>query len=778
MQNNSSDYSKEKIINSQIIYIVIASIGLGFIYPTDQIAKLGYSWLAVIFLCTVIAVLQAALLSYLPGKFPGKTIHDYSESIMGRLPAKIIGFIIFVHFTLSTAIQVRIFSNVIKLYLLNTTPREVVIIAITAAVIYTAIGGMGNILRATRFFVKIAIIGLILLIAAAMLSKDYTATTFAFNLDPKDLFFSIPNAMMLFGGIETVLITSAFARQHNKLAKNIIYAVLITGTLIIITEFVLLVRFGVGALQHIRYPILYLAGSISLNSTVTQRFDLIFIFSWIILAFSTISICYYNSSFSLTHLLGTKCIYPSVLAVAPIVTSIALFPKSVGEQSLLFHTNIFTALVTGVIIPIVLIIFYRLKGIFRNSREISSKALLLAAVMLLPFTLSGCWDSSQINEQSFIIGIGIDKSLKKEGSYDITYQTLVTTPSEGSLGKMDYSTLTVTADNFQSAQQQLLSINDEAINLDHNKIFIISHDVAQDGVREFLYYFFDNINISQNMQFCISSVQAREIMNAYIENDKVPCYYIWDIIAINGKKSPEIITSGNIKNLKQDFFENNIMIMPYIEYAENSQSIEQFHADSSGKDDSNDSSDEKPENVNKSIKLNKSAVVYHGKLACVLDSDMTTSLKIIKNQMNTAQIPLSVSSEEKKIFLNLQNIKVKRVFSDTSDIANTPPKLELVVTGEGYINTVINNVNTDILQESEMLKIKEQINYEVTKYCSEILDFARNNLKIDIFSFKDHLPVMSMKTLRVVNENWNNLFSNMDITITPVINISQFGLTH
>lgn len=279
------------------------------------------------------------------------------------------------------------------------------------------------------------------------------------------------------------------------------------------------------------------------------------------------------------------------------------------------------------------------------------------------------------------------------------------------------------------------------------------------------------------MQFCISSVKAHEIMNAYIENDKVPCYYIWDIIAINGKKSPEIITSGNIKNLKQDFFENNIMIMPYIEYVQDTRNNLRNPPDSAEESDGY-SSEPSDETAGKSIKLNKSAVVYQSKLVNILDPDMTTSLKLIRNQMNTAQIPLIVTVDEKKIFLDLQNVKVKRVFSDTSDILNTPPRLQLVVTGEGYINTVIHDISTDTLREDEILKIKDSINYEVAQQCSEVLGHAKTNLKTDIFAFKEHLPVMSMRTLRGLSENWNNIFSNMEIVVTPDINISQFGLTH
>lgn len=784
--------SKEKIMNSQIIYIIISSIGLGFIYPTDKISKLGYSWLLIILLCTAIAVLQGILLCYLPGKFPNKTVQDYSEIILGKYPAKIIGIIITAHFILSTAVQLRIFSNVIKLYLLSNTPRNVIIIVMIATVIYTTIGGMGNILRVIRFFVKLAIIGLILLLAVALASRNYTTVSQIFNLNPKDLIFSLPSSMMLFGGLETIMVSSAFVKHNKSITKSVVSAVIITGILIIITEFVLLISFGVETLEHIRYPILYLAGSISLNSTVTQRFDLVFIFAWMILTFSTISIAYYNSSFTLTHLIGTKCIYPSNFALAPVVIVMALFPQTVDQQSFLFNLSIVIAFITSVVIPAILIIVYKFKDAFCKKNKISCKILGLLAVLILPITLSGCWDNSQINEQSFVIGIGVDKS-HEDGKFDITYQSLITKPQENTASKMSYSTLTVTADNFQSAQKQMLSINDEDINMDHSKIFIINEDIAKDGIKEFLYYFFDNINISQNMQFCVSSSKARDIMEANMENDKVPCYYIWDVISINGKKSPEIITSGNIKNLKQDFFQGHSMIMPYIEYMPPESEIEtpNSNQDSNETEEPSDKKNEKDpkssadssdspnlENQPRSMKLNKSAVISQSKLISTLDPDMTTILKLIKNQMRTAEIPLKIQIDKAEIFLSLQNLKVKKSFSDTNDLANHPPKLELIITGEGYINTVIHDENIGVLEQETISKMKYMINEEITRRCQELLDYAKNDLKIDIFGFRDHLPIMNMETFKTISKKWNETFTNMEITATASLNISQLGLTH
>ncbi|OZM58081.1 spore gernimation protein GerC [Lottiidibacillus patelloidae] len=107
------------------------------------------------------------------------------------------------------------------------------------------------------------------------------------------------------------------------------------------------------------------------------------------------------------------------------------------------------------------------------------KYLILA---LLPFLLSGCWDKLELEEQAFVVVLGVDLA-EDEEFIDVTFQ--MANPQVGSTTKATAENekpsviLTLPATDIISARDTANALVTRKINLSHLKTIIISEELAK-----------------------------------------------------------------------------------------------------------------------------------------------------------------------------------------------------------------------------------------------------------------------------------------------------------
>ncbi len=137
---------------------------------------------------------------------------------------------------------------------------------------------------------------------------------------------------------------------------------------------------------------------------------------------------------------------------------------------------------------------------------------LLSVVLLL----SGCSYGEDVDNQSFVIAVGIDKG----EVYPLRLTFVFANPSASSSGEEKIpsapspDTVTVEAPTTFSAVRKLDAIKSKEINLTHTKIVIFSEEIAEKGIGDFLSGFASSRDFRPNTYVCVTKGNAQEYLNS------------------------------------------------------------------------------------------------------------------------------------------------------------------------------------------------------------------------------------------------------------------------
>ncbi len=144
----------------------------------------------------------------------------------------------------------------------------------------------------------------------------------------------------------------------------------------------------------------------------------------------------------------------------------------------------------------------------------------LLILVLLASLMSGCWDRRELEEQAFILTLGIDKGTS-EGSYLWTFQLAVPRQLAGGGGggggggrQNPSTTVSVEATTLFGALNLLNSFIDRKANLMHAKAVIVSETVARNDpvpLRTFNRY----REVRRNLFVMVAEGKAKDIISAY-----------------------------------------------------------------------------------------------------------------------------------------------------------------------------------------------------------------------------------------------------------------------
>lgn len=112
----------------------------------------------------------------------------------------------------------------------------------------------------------------------------------------------------------------------------------------------------------------------------------------------------------------------------------------------------------------------------------NKRMILLCMLLLLPL-LGGCYDTLDVDDQSYPVAIGID--IGKEKSYKVSLHIPVQKKSDS--GAEDTSEIVETeVNNLYEVKSKLDSVNPWILNFSHLSYFIVSNEIAESGTLELL----------------------------------------------------------------------------------------------------------------------------------------------------------------------------------------------------------------------------------------------------------------------------------------------------
>ena len=148
---------------------------------------------------------------------------------------------------------------------------------------------------------------------------------------------------------------------------------------------------------------------------------------------------------------------------------------------------------------------------------------LLLILILISFSLTGCYDAKSIDSFAYVIAIGIDKGTTD--TLKLTFQFAIPADSsssngegEGTTQSANSSTISVQCSSINSGLSLMNNYTSKKINLSHCKAVIMSETLSYDGVSDYIKTLMNNIEIRPDCNIIISKCDASD----FLHNSKPP----------------------------------------------------------------------------------------------------------------------------------------------------------------------------------------------------------------------------------------------------------------
>ena len=141
------------------------------------------------------------------------------------------------------------------------------------------------------------------------------------------------------------------------------------------------------------------------------------------------------------------------------------------------------------------------------------KLKLVSLLTILLLSLTGCLAKTELEDYAYVISVGVDKG--SEDKYLVTFQIAVPIKiaGEGSQGgKESTSLVTLETDTLYNSISRADSMISKEITLSHNKLIVISEELAKSGVQELLNAFVTNREIRPKTSIIVYKGLAKDLL--------------------------------------------------------------------------------------------------------------------------------------------------------------------------------------------------------------------------------------------------------------------------
>ncbi|WP_241428154.1 endospore germination permease [Clostridium sp. DJ247] len=349
--------------------IVVTVIGVGiFSYPRNMAEAVGTGgWIV-----TIIGGFLSYILihiSYKAIKINNfKKFYEIVDDNFGRLIGIVLSLIFVASILASVSLGMRVFVEVIKMYLLEKTPTEFILIITILTGVYLIRGEIDALIKFNEISFWIMFIPIIIVLILTLNKTDLTNIFPILANKPVEYLKSLKGTVYSFGGLEIIYMLTPFMKDRKKVPRAALKAVgFITAFYIVIVLFTLAI-FSKEQSKVLLWPTITMIQSIYIPGAFIERWEGVVMALWVVFYFTTFSNSYYLCTDIVKDMFRLQDIKVASVLVAPFVYAIAMYPENIAE---IYNANdnimpLFSLFIL-VILPLMLILVTPLrKGIKRG----------------------------------------------------------------------------------------------------------------------------------------------------------------------------------------------------------------------------------------------------------------------------------------------------------------------------------------------------------------------------------------------------------------------------
>lgn len=349
----------DKISNGQMLAITVSTvIGVGILSLPRVLADAAGTdgWILLI-IAGLLAGVMMTIITIVTAKFPNKTAVEFGRNLLTTPISDFISFLYFIYLIIFVAFVVRIFAEIVKMFLLTQTPTEVIIITMLLATAYLSREGIEGIGKMAVLLLPIIIIPIFLMLIVLLPELDPTNILPVFKLDITKLPMGILDSIFAFAGYDLLLLFMCFNNEPKKALKYNLGAIgIITGVYLLVF-FIVIMVFGKTETIHLIWPSMSLTEVVQFPGAFIENVQGIVMAQWTLVAFTTLAPLLYGSALIMSKLFRANEHKYFVLPIIPIIYILSLVPDNlVTAYDYVTQATNYLGVFIVIIMPIVLFI--------------------------------------------------------------------------------------------------------------------------------------------------------------------------------------------------------------------------------------------------------------------------------------------------------------------------------------------------------------------------------------------------------------------------------------
>lgn len=361
-------------------------------------------------------------------------------------------------------------------------------------------------------------------------------------------------------------------------------------------------------------------------------------------------------------------------------------------------------------------------------------------LLLLTFTLTGCWDYIGVNDITIIAGFAVDKDEKTE-KYKLTFEFINLNESSKDKGiktKIIESSGETVFDAVRNAKKRLVN----KLYFGDTKIVIVSNEIAKnDGIESILNWFLKDEEIRETIHFIISQEKtAKEILLSTSVDSPITSYEINQVLKLDNHvtSSTKDVEAYKIYNTLKN--PGAALVLPVFRTVKN-------------------------EKIN-TAEANGLAAFKNDKLIGYLSASESKYYLFVDDSIDGGLLTLNNDKDKTKdITLEIANSSTSKSYTYHNK------KFKITIETETEVYLADYSDQSKPIDEKKTKEIQKKTEKMIEKNINKLIEKSRNEFKTDIFGFGCLIFRSNPKLWKKVEKEWNSIYMDMDIDIKSKVKI-------
>ncbi|WP_309411785.1 Ger(x)C family spore germination protein [Bacillus cereus] len=382
---------------------------------------------------------------------------------------------------------------------------------------------------------------------------------------------------------------------------------------------------------------------------------------------------------------------------------------------------------------------------------------LLLILLLVPFSLTGCWSSKEIEQLSFISGVALDKgrelpaeeeTYRKEGRYvkrnliKATYQIIspLEKNSGGGQGK-SYINISETGDSLHQIIREIALKKEKPLFSAHFKSIVISDSLVRTySLRDLLDHFLRDEELRLSCIVLISKGKASASLESK-EKGEIPAIRLNEILD-NRYKTTRILSPVSLATLEGKIHSGTSFLLQNV-YS-----------------------------VNGEVKLAGAAVIKgkSKKLCGFLNEEDLDGIAWIKGMSNGSVVKIFDKKTGRPIIYEVKSIKS----NITPHVKQNKIFFDVKIESEGSLTE--NWLGLKKGSKNQLIKkIEKAVEQEIKRLMCHAIEKMQKKYQVDVAGFGNLLRIEHPEVWEQVKKDWDRTFSTIPIKYHVSATIQDYG---